>query len=58
MYAESNFDGPINRCAVIDIFLNKINLYDDKFKLVFNGSGQLVEIDKIMLDEMDDYFDF
>ena len=38
-------------------FLNKIYLYDDKFRLVLNGSGQPVEIDNIMLDEIDDYFD-
>ena len=34
-----------------------MNLYDDKFRLVLNGSGQPVEIDDIMLDEIDDYFD-
>ena len=54
---KSNFDDPLNRRAVINIFLNKIYLYDDKFRLVFNGSGQPVEIDNIMLDEIDDYFD-
>ena len=54
---KSNFDDPLNRRAVINIFLNKIYLYDDKFRLVLNGSGQPVEIDDIMLDEIDDYFD-
>ena len=54
---KSNFDDPLNRRAVINIFLNKIYLYDDKFRLVLNGSGQPVEIDNIMLDEIDDYFD-
>ena len=54
---KSNFDDPLNRQAVINIFLNKIYLYDDKFRLVLNGSGQPVEIDNIMLDEIDDYFD-
>ena len=53
---KSNFDDPLNRRAVINIFLNKIYLYDDKFRLVLNGSGQPVEIDNIMLDEIDDYF--
>ena len=54
---KSNFNDPLNRRAVINIFLNKIYLYDDKFRLILNGSGQAVEIDDIMLDEMDDYFD-
>ena len=54
---KSNFDDHLNRRAVINIFLNKIYLYDDKFRLVLNGSGQPVEIDNIMLDEIDDYFD-
>ena len=54
---KSNFNNPLNRRAVINIFLNKIYLYDDKFRLILNGSGQAVEIDNIMLDEMDDYFD-
>lgn len=54
---KSNFDDPLNRRAVINIFLNKIYLYDDKFRLVLNGSGHPVEIDNIMLDEIDDYFD-
>ena len=54
---KSNFNDPLNRRAVINIFLNKIYLYDDKFRLVLNGSGQPVEIDNIMLDEIDDYFD-
>ena len=48
---KSNFDDPLNRRAVINIFLNKIYLYDDKFRLVLNGSGQPVEIDNIMLDD-------
>ena len=54
---KSNFNDPLNRRAVINIFLNKIYLYDDKFRLILNGSGQAVEIEDIMLDEMDDYFD-
>ena len=54
---KSNFDDSLNRRAVINIFLNKIYLYDDKFRLVLNGSGQPVGIDNIMLDEIDDYFD-
>ena len=54
---KSSFNDPLNRRAVINIFLNKIYLYDDKFRLILNGSGQAVEIDDIMLDEMDDYFD-
>ena len=54
---KSNFNDSLNRRAVINIFLNKIYLYDDKFRLILNGSGQAVEIDDIMLDEMDDYFD-
>ena len=54
---KSNFNDPLNRRAVINIFLNKIYLYDDKFRLVLNGSGQPVVIDNIMLDEIDDYFD-
>ena len=54
---KSNFNDPLNRRAVINIFLNKIYLYDDKFRLVLNGNGQPVEIDNIMLDEIDDYFD-
>ena len=54
---KSNFNDLLNRRAVINIFLNKIYLYDDKFRLVLNGSGQPVEIDNIMLDEIDDYFD-
>lgn len=54
---KSNFNDPLNRRAIINIFLNKIYLYDDKFRLVLNGSGQPVEIDNIMLDEIDDYFD-
>ena len=45
------------RRAVINIFLNKIYLYDDKFRLVLNGSGQPIEIDNIMLDEIGDCFD-
>ena len=57
MLQKSNFDDPLNRRAVINIFLNKIYLYDDKFRLVLNGRGQPVEIDNIMLDEIDDYFD-
>lgn len=55
--SKSNVNNPLNRRAVINIFLNKIYLYDDKFRLILNGSGQAVEIDNIMLDEMVDYFD-
>lgn len=54
---KSSFNDLLNRRAVINIFLNKIYLYDDKFRLILNGSEQAVEIDDIMLDEMDDYFD-
>lgn len=54
---KSSFNDPLNRRAVINIFLKKIYLYDDKFRLVLNSSGQPVEIGNIMLNEINDYFD-
>ena len=37
--------------------MNVKSILKGMFRLVLNGSAQPVEIDNIMLDEIDDYFD-
>ena len=39
------------------IFVNKIYLFDDRFTLILNGSGRLIAINDIMLDEIESCFD-
>ena len=45
-----------NRRGLINIFVRSIYLYDDRFTLILNGSGQPIEIDDLLLDEIEGAF--
>ena len=46
-----------NRRSLVNIFVNKVYLFDDRFTLVLNGCGHPITIDDIMLDEIESHFD-
>ena len=46
-----------NRRGLINIFVRAIYLFDDRFTLILNGSGQPIEVDDILLDEIESAFD-
>ena len=54
---NGDINDDFNRRSIINIFVNKIYLFDDHFTLILNGSGQPITIDDIMLDEIESYFD-
>ena len=45
------------RRSLINIFVSAIYLFDDKFRIILNGSEKTIEIDDVLIDEMNDYFD-
>lgn len=45
-----------NRRGLINIFVRAIDLYDGRFTLILNGSGQPVEVTDILLDEIEAAF--
>lgn len=51
-----NLDDTDNRRGLINIFVREIYLYDDRFTLILNGSGQPITIDDILLDEIETVF--
>lgn len=51
-----NLNSPDNRRGLINIFVREIYLYDDRFTLILNGSGQPVEISDLLLDEIEEAF--
>lgn len=46
-----------NNRALVNIFVRAIYLYDDKFTLVLNSSGQPITIDDALVDEIDSFFE-
>lgn len=40
-----------------NIFVGAIYLFDDKFRIILNGSEKPIEIDDVLIDEVNDYFD-
>ena len=54
-------DGSLNnihrRRSLINIFVGAIYLFDDKFRIILNGSEKPIEIDDVLVDEVNDYFD-
>ena len=53
-------NGDINdkdmRRRIINIFINAIYLYDDHFKIIFNGGGKPVIVDADLLEDINNYF--
>ena len=45
------------RRSLINIFVGAIYLFDDKFRIILNGSEKPIEIDDVLIDEVNDYFD-
>lgn len=45
------------RRSLINIFVGAIYLFDDKFRIILNGSEKPIEIDDVLVDEANDYFD-
>ena len=45
------------RRSLINIFIGAIYLFDDRFRIILNGSEKPIEIDDELLDEVNDYFD-
>ena len=45
------------RRSLINIFVGAIYLFDDKFRIILNGSEKPIEIDDVLVDEVNDYFD-
>lgn len=43
--------------SLINIFVGAIYLFDDKFRIILNGSEKSIEIDDVLIDEVNDYFD-
>ena len=54
---DGDINDDFNRRSLVNIFVNKIFLFDDRFTLILNGSGQPITIDDIMLDEIESHFD-
>ena len=54
---SGDINDDFNRRSLVNIFVNKIYLFDNCFTLVLNGSGQPITIDDIMLDEIESHFD-
>lgn len=46
----------VDRKAIVNIFVRAVYLFDDKFTLVLNGSGQPITIDDALVDEIEDSF--
>jgi hypothetical protein len=49
---RSSFNDETTRKGLINVFLNAVYLYNDRFTLVFNGSNKPIVIDDILLDEI------
>ncbi len=45
------------RRSIINIFVSAIYLWDDKFRMVLNGSDKQIVIDDILLDDINEHFD-
>ena len=54
---KSSKDDIRRRRSIINIFVSAIYLWDDKFRMVLNGSDKQIVIDDILLDDINEHFD-
>ena len=54
---KSSKDDIRRRRSIINIFVSAIYLWDDKFRMVLNGSDKQLVIDDILLDDINEHFD-
>lgn len=53
---SGNINDKDMRRRIINIFINAIYLYDDHFRIIFNGGGKPVIVDADLLEDINNYF--
>lgn len=57
MLKKAKSDNLLKRKSLVNIFVNTIYLWDDRFQLILNGSGKPIEITDIPIEDIDDFFE-